>query len=324
MNGAQMKKNPAIFVILVLTGFAACSQGVKSQSKAVPAPVRTPPKTIPMEAQQAFDITTTAVILPIEGENYIKFIQQTGDKGYIIAGDAGTFASPGKDMLVIKTDNKGKILWLKNPDKGFLYCVRAINSGFVIAGLKHISDFDSDAYFAGLDASGNTLWTMAYNDDKKISSARYIEQPEEGGYSLIIMEFKDNKTRYFRVTTGLTGNILSKKLLQESETGYKEGTEPVPGAGFIAASQEDETLKVESDGGFDEVKAGRATLARTDTDGNEIWKIRFTSNFLRSFGCAAAQTADNGYIFAGLVEWNEKGATHAFLVKTDKDGKPGW
>lgn len=103
------------------------------------------------------------------------FIRQTSDGGYIIGGWSWNFASGGKNIYVVKTDNSGDTLWSRIYDTGAdesAYLVNETNDGgYIIL---------SNLFLLKTGSSGNVLWAKHYGDtgDGIVS----CQEASDGGY----------------------------------------------------------------------------------------------------------------------------------------------
>ncbi len=113
---------------------------------------------------------------------YPEVVIQTTDDGYAVAGSAKNYNIYGftSDLLLFKTDTKGKIEWSKTYG-GFDYdqghsVIQNPDLGYLIAGeYQNIDgDFNHVIYLVKTDAKGDTIWT------NKID----ILYVAHGGYSL--------------------------------------------------------------------------------------------------------------------------------------------
>ena len=100
-------------------------------------------------------------------------IEQTSDRGYIIAAITMTYGMGGYDAWLIKTDVNGEILWARTyggtaEDCGFSVA-RTVDGGYVMSG--HTESFGEggrDVYVIRTNCRGDTLWTKTIggpNDD---------------------------------------------------------------------------------------------------------------------------------------------------------------
>ncbi len=91
-------------------------------------------------------------------------VQQTTDKGYIIAGNTNSFGVGNKDIYIIKTDANGDCVWTrtfgsKNND-GAYSAEQTKDGGYIIAGSTNLNGNKGNdyAYLIKLDANGNRQW----------------------------------------------------------------------------------------------------------------------------------------------------------------------
>jgi hypothetical protein len=133
------------------------------------------------------------------GGDVIASIQQTSDRGYIVAGytssnDGDVSGNHGHmDAWVVKLNLSGEIDWQKCLGGSLTDYAESVqqtsDGGYIAAGRTGSNDGDVSGNHGGaydfwvvkLDASGNLLWQKAlggYNDDRASS----IQQTSDGGY----------------------------------------------------------------------------------------------------------------------------------------------
>jgi hypothetical protein len=114
-------------------------------------------------------------------------IRQTSDGGFIIAGNIDhASAGTGWDILAIKTNATGDIVWTKSYggagyDAG-TSVEQTTDGGYIIAGLT--SGFGAgsfDGYLVKTNAAGDILWTKVYGGTGN-DQAQSIGQTTDGGY----------------------------------------------------------------------------------------------------------------------------------------------
>jgi|GEM_PF-2734671 len=113
-------------------------------------------------------------------------IQQTEDGGFIVAGITESFGAGGQDLLLLKLDSNGNIVWQKayggsDWDSGSSVQQTA-DGGYVVAGsTQSFGAGNYDAWILKVDGNGNIVWQKTYggiNTDGAVS----IKQTTDDGY----------------------------------------------------------------------------------------------------------------------------------------------
>jgi len=127
------------------------------------------------------------------GSDYANGIKGTIDGGLILAGNTTSSGAGGADILLVKLDFFGNLIWAKTyggPGQEFGNAIETMpDGGFVIVGsTTSFGDGLKDVYMIRTDASGDTLWTSTYgstgNDD-----ALSVAQTTDGG--IVLTGFTD-------------------------------------------------------------------------------------------------------------------------------------
>jgi len=147
-------------------------------------------------------------------DNRARGILKTDDHGFIITGDTDYLGPFGleENILIIKVDSSGNLLWEKEYNMSYADIPKSIQStkdgGYIIAGLTITPDKYSQALLMKLDENGDSLWTRTFGFDD-VDQAYYAEQTSDGGYILTgFSEINNNeilivKTDTFGYITGL-------------------------------------------------------------------------------------------------------------------------
>jgi hypothetical protein len=113
-------------------------------------------------------------------------VQETSDRGFIIAGYTSSFGAGNQDFYVVRTDPTGTSIWERTYggfDHDYAKCVKETpDGGFIIVGsTASFGAGFTDCYIVRTDASGDTLWTRAYGgyDDERAYS---VDLTSDGGY----------------------------------------------------------------------------------------------------------------------------------------------
>jgi hypothetical protein len=280
-----------------------------------------------------------------------RFIKQTSDGGYIIAGNAtsnngdvsGNHGS--NDFWVVRLNSSGEISWqncLGGSDNDLAYSIeQTSDGGYIVAGETRSNDGDvsgyhgytnldgrGDAWVVKLDGSGNMSWQKCLGGTWK-DGAQSIKQTSDGGYILAGatgssdgdvsgLHGGDWDTDIWVVKLSSSGNISWQKCLggYEFDTAY--------------------SIQQTSDGGY--ILSGWTQSNDGDVSGHQgisdLWVVKLSSNgSISSQKCLGGtdtdgewandiqQTSDGGYIVTGRTESNDgdvsgnNGALDFWVVK---------
>ncbi|MBP7808730.1 MAG: T9SS type A sorting domain-containing protein [Bacteroidia bacterium] len=148
-----------------------------------------------------------------------KSIIQLADSGFVIAGYTNSFGAGGYDMLVVRTDKVGNLIWQKTYgglDWDFAYAVKTTAGGdsLIIGGSTYSFGYGKmDAYIVKTDLNGNFQWQKTYggseDDEFKSFVLTYNNQYAFAGTT---KSMGDVKGDCWLVKTGLAGDsVLSIK-----------------------------------------------------------------------------------------------------------------
>jgi hypothetical protein len=148
-----------------------------------------------------------------------KSIIQLADSGFVIAGYTNSFGSGGYDMLVVRTDKTGNLIWQKTfggLDWDFANAVKTtpLGDSLIIAGNTFSFGYGkSDAYIVKTDLNGIFQWQKTYggaeDDEFKSFVTTYNNQYAFSGTT---KSMGDVKGDCWLFKTGFNGDsILSVK-----------------------------------------------------------------------------------------------------------------
>lgn len=266
-----------------------------------------------------FSQTTFQQIFPASGlPSEFCSVKQTSDNGYIITGTTSGFGVGSTDIILIKTDETGNVIWSKTfgaaSDNEYAYDVlQSADSGYIIAGKTY--SFGAgwyDAYIVKTDASGNLQWSKTVGGAQN-DAAHSVKQVTDGGFVFggETQNSGNGTLDFYLFKTDIQGNLLWTKTYGGNGTEYQYG------------------LALSSDGGFSVsgVTGGFGAgswdilLVKTDSAGSLLWSKTYgTPNPDRAY--ALANTQDGGYILAGHT--NQNNNYWLTLAKTDANGSLLW
>jgi hypothetical protein len=154
---------------------------------------------------------------------YAYSVQQTSDGGYIVAGLTTHFRG-NLDILLIRTDANGNIIWAKTYEGTDYEYVNSVqqtsDGGYIVAGLTgSFGAGEGDIFLIKTDANGNIIWAKTYGgpDD---DSAYSVQQTSDGGYIVAgwTNSFGAGEREIFLIKTDAKGNIQWAKTYGETDT----------------------------------------------------------------------------------------------------------
>jgi len=253
-----------------------------------------------------------------EGKNaYYDFgnsVQQTTDGGYIIVGDTYTFDPDSDNVLLIKTNGNGDVVWMKifgwkTYDYG-ASVQQTTDGGYIITGCIVPSDaLDWDVRLIKTDGNGDILWEKAFGgiaDDIGYS----VQQTTDRGYIIAgSYSYGVGYTDVWLIKTDYNGNEKWNRSFGGKYANCGYSVQQTTDGGYIL------TGYTESSG----VGGGDVWLIKTDNNGNEVWDKTFGGTD-DDMGMSVQQTTDGGYIIAGTTESYGAGDTDVWLIKTYENG----
>lgn len=286
-------------------------------------------------------------------------VQQTTDGGYIIAGKTNSFGLGNADVLLIKTDSIGGVLWTKTyggPGYDFGWSVQQTNDGgYIVTGLYN----SFDVYLIKVDSFGNQTWT------KNIGSANYdvgisVVQTFDGGYVVVgNTSFGAGDLDVYLIKLDSSGNVLWSKTFGGSGGDVGTCIKQTNNGGFIISGFTNSfgagnydfyliktneagdmdwsrtyggplyelsySLELTTSGNF--IIAGHTGLQfnndvyliMVDYFGNLLWTKTFGVNG-DSRSQGVVQANDGGYIVVGKTGLS---TSNLYIVKTDTYGNSG-
>jgi len=133
----------------------------------------------------------------------------------------------GTDILLIKTDGSGNVLWSKTfggtgTERAFTV-QQTIDAGYIIGGFTTSSGAGgNDALLIKTDASGNMLWAQTYGGTLSDICHSILQTPDQGYiFTGFTNSFGAGNSDVYLVKTDMDGNILWTKAY--GGTGIDQG-----------------------------------------------------------------------------------------------------
>ena len=288
------------------------------------------------------------------GDDVAKYVQQTTDAGYIIAGktssnDGDVTGNHGNaDAWVVKLDNAGNIQWQKTlggNNNDVANSVQQLSDGGYILGCTAISENNGDiigSHGAGecwvvkISSTGVLEWSLCLGG-QSYEYAHQVQQTADGGFVVggIAMSIDGDVTGYqgggdhwvvkldniqqleWQKTLGGSGTDVLTSVIQTTDGGYITAGHVYSQDGDVAGS------------GFHGTFFNDYWVVKLNSAGAIQWKkaLGGTGNDLAQ---SVQQTVDGGYIVFGYTTSNDddvsgnNGYVDYWMVKLNSTGTIEW
>jgi hypothetical protein len=246
-------------------------------------------------------------------------VQQTFDGGYIVAGYTYSFGSGNYDFYLVKTNNRGDILWTRtyggSSDDAAYSAQQTFDCGYIMAGSTwSFGAGEEDFYLVKTDRLGDTLWTRTYGG-RAYDIAYSIQQTADGGYIVAghTNSFGSSPGDVYLVKTDSLGDTLWTHTYGGSGNDGAYSVQQSSDEGYIVAGYTNSF----GAGGDD------FYLVKTNSQGDTLWTRTYGG--VRYDGASSVQqTTEGGYIIVGHNASIVEGYDYIYLVKTNSQGDTLW
>lgn len=254
---------------------------------------------------------------------YCFSVQQTADKGFVMAGYSSSYGPGSNNFYVVKTDSVSNIVWSKvyegALDDELFGILQTTDGGYIATGYTRSFGVQYyDAILIKLNSNGDTLWSKTYGGLGS-DYGNTVTQTADGGFIMAGYTTKstivgDTGSIYI-VKTDAMGNMQWQKLLgMGSELTDAYSIKQTADKGYVITGYGN---------GFGDIN-GDMFLIKTDS--------MATPQFTKTYGYKGADwgnslclTNDGGYIIAGTYSTDSTSLDlDGFVVKTDANGDTLW
>jgi len=131
-----------------------------------------------------------------------RWVYQTPDNGYIVAGLMSSDNNTDEDIYIFKTDSLGNLLWDKtyggDQEDGVVTARPTSDGGYIVLGYTPSFGLGyMDIWLLKLDSDGDTLWTKTYGSESYDYGGSIIQEPDSGYFVLCnIFQGADNRMTF--------------------------------------------------------------------------------------------------------------------------------
>jgi len=243
----------------------------------------------------------------------ISSVSQTHDLGYIIAGYSTTYSIGSKDIVMIKTDSTGAVIWTRTfgnrvnsgADDVAANAVEIPGgTGYYLAGqFWNQGNNTYEVYVLKTDAGGNRVWSKTMYNHGYDKGMR-VDNVTGGGCQ--VTGWLGNSSEGYLSRLDTNGNIVWQNMINYSTGAWiLQSGRQTPDGGAIS-------------GGYDnELGSYEMWLLKTNAGGAIQWQHGYSMSGTYNFCYDVCHTSDNGYLLAG-------GSNGLNLAKTDSSGNVQW
>jgi len=281
--------------------------------------------------------------------DYTKFIQQTTDDGYIIAGytsstDGDVSGNHGsQDIWIVKLKATGDIDWQKCLGGSYYDAVKSIrqttDGGYIVVGSSSSTDGDVsgnhgdvDAWVIKLDESGDITWQKCLGGtDYDVASS--VQEIADGDYIIagytssndgdVSGNHGDNDVWIVKLTS--TGTIKWQECLGGTGGDYTFSIQQTIDGGYVIAGSSS-SIDGDVSGNHGNVDIW---VVKLDDSGNVTWQ-KCLGGTDSDYAYTIQQITDGGYIIAGYTNSTDgdvsgnHGDVDAWIVRLDISGDIEW
>jgi len=242
-----------------------------------------------------------------------RWVYQTPDNGYIVAGLMSSDNNTDEDIYIFKTDSLGNLLWDKtyggDQEDGVVTARPTSDGGYIVLGYTPSFGLGyMDIWLLKLDSDGDTLWTKTYGSESYDYGGSIIQEPDSG-YFVLCNIFQGADNRMTLIRTDADGDSLwSRNYLGIGTSG--KSIIPASGGGYMIMAN---TLEFGDE--FD------IQLLRIDENADSLWSGVY-GNVDIDMGNSLWQSDDGGFVICGIngPYFNED----IYVLKTDAYGDTLW
>lgn len=238
-------------------------------------------------------------------------VDQTSDGGYILSGLTSQ-AGDGGDMLLVRVDQAGEVLWTSTFGTDAIdiaYSVKQTGEGgYIVSGV--FQGFQHDTLtLLRIDPNGDLLWQGDYPGPEGRSLGYAVRPCTDGGFVVCGTAGYALDDAYF-VRTNAQGDLLWSRTIDLGGAEMALAIEQLDDGGFAAMVQN-------SDVGDPD---GELYVLRLDAQGDTLWSHKIETPGPDE-ACGFALTDDGGFIVAGGNGYPER---DMLIVRLDGQGQELW
>lgn len=238
------------------------------------------------------------------------------DGGFLIVGTTSNGSFGGEDIILIKTDGTGNVLWAKDyggiqEDRGFSV-LETSNGNIMIAGTTiSFGSGERDAYLIQTDADGNMLWSRTYGGAEHDNF--FNIQPGPGNTFVLTgptFSYGQGQHDIWAMQLDELGNIIWANLFGTSQDEHSRIIRPSPDGGWFILGHRGPGYQVAYDG----------LILKLNDQGELQWTRSFGGAGRELLGNFIINRSADRMLISGHTNSTPSGTNDIFYVDLDLQG----
>ncbi len=255
--------------------------------------------------------------------DYAKSVLQANDGGFVIVGSTNSQGAGNYDVLIVKTDSQGVMMWNNTYGGTDLERGHAVqqtkDGGYIIVGetvsySRASGSGATSVYLVKTNHLGEQVWSQSFGETG-YDIGYSVQQTSDNGYIIVGQTRSDEQANEaFLIKTDSSGYMEWSRTFGGISGDYGYHVQQTLDGGYAIAGQ---TASLGVGG------QGSVWLIKTDSSGVETWNSYF--GYQRNDqGKAVQQTPDGGYVIVGITENYGEGNGDVCLLKYNSEGDLRW
>ena len=280
------------------------------------------------ETASAQPVAEWRAVLGGSSDEFAHAVVLSGDGGYVIAGETGSFGAGAKDGWVVKLNAAGEQVWASafgGANDDIFYDVQKTgDGGYILAGETRSHEeapAESNFWLVKTNPDGETEWERNFGSSERpepsatvatSDAAQAVSELRGGGYVIAGSSTGSSGTSVWLVRTTASGRILWGRNPGLTTSAVAHDVAQTHDGGFVIAGSTGSATS-----------GSEAMLIKTDAAGNTSWTSTFGDQF-NDEARSLVVTGDGGYVLGGFSWSYGSGQSDFWLIKANRDGLRQW
>ncbi len=252
------------------------------------------------------------------GYEHAEAVEQTSDGGFVFTGPTTSYGEPNGDVYIVKTDDKGGVIWSRmygGGDQDFSTQIRQLPGGGYVVGANTLSygAGGSDTWLLRLDEAGDTVWTRTYGggDEDYLDDVRLLPD----GFLLVGSTYNYG---------AMLADVLVIRTDENGDSVWTRtygGKDYQFGTAICVTADEDYVIA----GSWFSYITGHTDvyIAKITESGDLLWEQTYGGAY-EDYAADICETHDGGLMIVGTTNADGPPWSDIYVIKTDATGDSVW